>query len=42
MTNIRPLVVIGLLVTLGSGTSIAMPLQEIPSEVKAMQGNCRR
>ena len=35
MTNIRPLVVIGFLVTLGSGTSIAMPPQEIPSEVKA-------
>ena len=35
MTNIRPLVVISFLVTLGSGTSIAMPPQEIPSEVKA-------
>ena len=35
MTNIRPVVAISLLVTLGLGTSIAMPPQEIPSEVKA-------
>ena len=35
MTNIRPVVAISLLVTLGLGTSNAMPPQEIPSEVKA-------
>ena len=35
MTNIRPVVVISLLVTLGSGTAIAMPPQEIPAEVKS-------
>ena len=35
MTNIRPLVVISFLVTVGSGTSIAMPPQEIPAEVKS-------
>ena len=35
MTNIRPLVVISFLVTVGSGTSIAMPPQEILTEVKS-------
>ena len=34
MTNIRPLVVISFLVTLGSEAAIAMPPQEIPAEVK--------
>ena len=35
MTNIRSLVVISFLVTLGSGAAIAMPPQEIPAEVKS-------
>ena len=35
MTNIRSLVVISFLVTLGSGMAIAMPPQEIPAEVKS-------
>jgi len=35
MTNIRPLVAISFLVTLGLETSIALPPQEIPAEVKA-------
>ena len=35
MTNIRPLVVISFLVTLGSEAAIAMPPQEIPAEVKS-------
>ena len=35
MANIRPLVVIGFLVTLGSEAAIAMPPQEIPAEVKS-------
>ena len=35
MANIRPLVAIALLVTLGSEASIAMPPQEIPAEVKS-------
>jgi len=34
MTNIRPLVAISFLVTLGLETSIALPPQEIPAEVK--------
>jgi hypothetical protein len=40
MTNIRSLVVISFLVTLGSGAAIAMPPQEIP--LRCLQGNCRR
>ena len=35
MANIRSLVVISFLVTLGSGAAIAMPPQEIPAEVKS-------
>src|SRR5262249_31227748 len=35
MANIRSFATIGLLVTLGSGASMAMPPQEIPAEVKA-------
>src|SRR3984957_8845267 len=35
MTNIRPLLVISFLVTLGSEAAIAMPPQEIPAEVKS-------
>ena len=35
MTNIRPLVAIGFLVTLGSEAAIAMSPQEIPAEVKS-------
>ena len=35
MANIRPLVAIAFLVTLGSEAAIAMPPQEIPAEVKS-------
>src|SRR5580704_13706438 len=35
MTNIRPLLVISFLVTLGSEAAIAMSPQEIPAEVKS-------
>ena len=35
MANIRSLVVISFLVSLGSGASIAMPPQEIPAELKS-------
>ena len=35
MANIRSLVIICFLVTLGSGTAVAMPPQEIPAEVKS-------
>ena len=35
MANIRALAIIGFLVTLGSGASIAMPPQDIPAEVKS-------
>jgi hypothetical protein len=35
MTNIRPLLVISFLVTLGLEAAIAMPPQEIPAEVKS-------
>jgi len=35
MTNIRPLLVISFLVTLGLEAAIAMPPKEIPAEVKS-------
>ena len=35
MANIRPLMAIAFLVTLGSEAAIAMPPQEIPAEVKS-------
>jgi type VI secretion system VasI family protein len=35
MTNVRVFAIVGLLVAIGSGESIAMPPQEIPTEVKA-------
>ena len=35
MANIRTLVTIGVLVTLGSKASVAMPPQEVPAEVKS-------
>jgi hypothetical protein len=35
MTNVRIFAIVVLLVAIGSGESIAMPPQEIPTEVKA-------
>jgi hypothetical protein len=40
MTNIRSLVVISFLVTLGSGAAIAMPPQEISTQYSPLMFNC--